>query len=49
MRPVMRGMIPYTALIDGTVDMADVARMNDAIDVDIENQRRADDAARKKR
>ncbi|KTG72527.1 NTP pyrophosphohydrolase, partial [Klebsiella pneumoniae] len=29
MRPVDAGYITYTALKDGSVDLADVARMND--------------------
>lgn len=37
MRPVLRGMVKYESLRDGTVDLNDVARMNDAIDVEQEN------------
>lgn len=33
-------MIPYTALKDGSVDLADIARLNDWLDV------KADNAAR---
>lgn len=39
MRPVMRGLIPYTALLDGSVDLGDIADMNEAIDVEEENTR----------
>lgn len=41
MRPVLRGMCLYESLKDGSVDLADVARMNDAIDVEEENFRRS--------
>ncbi|GHE69987.1 hypothetical protein GCM10019059_32180 [Camelimonas fluminis] len=46
-RPVLRGMCRYESLVDGTLDLADVATMNDVIDVQDENSRRAEDAARK--
>ena len=39
MRPVLRGMIPYTALLDGSVDLGDIADMNEAIDVEEANNR----------
>ena len=39
MRPVLRGMIPYTALLDGSVDLGDIADMNEAIDVEEANTR----------
>lgn len=37
MRPVDAGLIPYTALKDGTVDLADIARMNDWLDLKDDN------------
>lgn len=46
LRPVLRGMCKYESLKDGTLDLCDIALMNDAIDVEIENQDRAYAAAR---
>jgi len=40
----MRGMCRYESLKDGSLDLADIALMNDAIDVETENQRRLRDA-----
>lgn len=40
MRPIMEGMCRYESLIDCTLDLEDFARMNDAIDVKEENERR---------
>jgi hypothetical protein len=40
MRPVLRGLLRAESLIDGSVDLAYVADLNDAIDVQDENQRR---------
>lgn len=37
MRPVLRGMIPYTALKDYSVDLGDIADMNEALDVEQAN------------
>ncbi|MEI9625793.1 DUF6889 family protein [Phytobacter diazotrophicus] len=36
-RPVEAGFIRYTALLDGSVDLADIARMNDWIDIKADN------------
>lgn len=41
MRPVMAGMCKYESLKDGTLDLADVALMNDAMDCQNENEWRA--------
>lgn len=41
LRPVLRGLLRYESLIDGSVDIADVALLNDALDVADENTRRA--------
>lgn len=41
MAPVLAGMCRYESLRDGTLSMADVARMNDALAVRAENERRA--------
>ncbi len=40
MRPVIEGVVGYEALIDCRVDLADIARMNDGLDVRAENERR---------
>ncbi|MFP5276984.1 MAG: DUF6889 family protein [Acidobacteriota bacterium] len=40
LRPVIEGMCRYESLLDGTVDLGDIARMNDALDVKQENERR---------
>ncbi len=40
-RPVMRGLIRYESLLDGTVGMVDLAVLNDLIDVQDENDARA--------
>lgn len=43
LRPVFAGCIKYESLIDGTLDLADVALLNDALDVQQENQDRIND------
>lgn len=40
MRPVLRGACRYESLIDGTLGLEDLAAMNDALDVQDENERR---------
>lgn len=40
MRPVIEGMCRYESLKDCTLDLSDVARMNDALEVRTENERR---------
>ena len=40
MRPILRGLCKYESAIDGTLDLADFARMNDALNVFDENERR---------
>lgn len=40
MRPVLEGMCRYESLLDCTLDLADVARMNDCLDVRSENEKR---------
>lgn len=47
MRPVLAGCLRYESLIDGTVGLVDVARLNDALDVQDENERRAAEATRR--
>jgi hypothetical protein len=41
MRPVEEGYCKYESLIDGTLDLADIARMNDHIAARDENRSRA--------
>ncbi|WP_442872388.1 DUF6889 family protein [Acinetobacter sp. IRS14] len=38
MRPVIKGMCKYESLINGTLDLADIALMNDALDVVADNE-----------
>lgn len=40
MRPVLRGMCQYESLLNGSISMVDLARMNDTLDVFEENERR---------
>lgn len=37
LRPVVKGMCRYESLKDGTLDLADIALMNEALDVVGEN------------
>ena len=46
MRPVVAGMCAYESLKNGAIDLEDVARMNDALTVQAENERRSIEAAR---
>ena len=46
-RPVLRGMIKGESLLDGTVDLEFIMLMNEALDVDQENQYRAQEAQRR--
>lgn len=41
MRPVLRGLCRYESLVEGKLRLIDFARMNEALDVEAENQRRA--------
>lgn len=44
LRPALEGMCKYESLKDGTLDLADVSLMNDALDVkaaNLEKSRRA--------
>jgi hypothetical protein len=38
MRPALDGLCKYESLIDGTLDLADIVRMNDALDMQAERQ-----------
>jgi hypothetical protein len=40
MRPVLRGMCNFESLKNGVLDLADVAMMNDALEVSDENEKR---------
>ena len=40
LRPVIEGMCKYESLTDCSLDLVDIARMNDALDVRAENERR---------
>jgi hypothetical protein len=44
MRPVIEGLCQYESLIDGTLGLFDLARMNEALDVQNENEARAHEA-----
>lgn len=39
-RPAIEGVCRYESLKDGTLDLEDVARMNAALDVKTENEKR---------
>ena len=45
MRPVLAGMCRYESLKDCTLDLDDLAEMNEALEVRDENTRRANKAA----
>lgn len=46
MTPVMRGLIKYESLKDGTVDLADIYIMNTALRISDENERRIHETIR---
>lgn len=39
-RPVLEGLCLYESLKDGTLDLEDLAKMNEALDVKFENENR---------
>lgn len=45
LRPWLAGRMQYYELSDGTYDLADIAEMNEALDVEAENTWRANEAA----
>lgn len=45
--PVRRGMCRYESLKDGTLDLADIARMNDALAVASDNEFLAQERAKR--
>jgi hypothetical protein len=40
LRPSIEGMCRFESLKDGTLDLVDIAKMNEALDVRSENERR---------
>lgn len=48
MRPVLAGKCRYESLKDGTLDLEDIALLNEALDVQAENERRLKDAIGRK-
>lgn len=40
MKPVLRGMMKYESLLDGSIGILDLALLHDAMDVQDENNRR---------
>jgi hypothetical protein len=40
LRPVLEGLCKFESLIDCTLDLEHIAKMNDALDVKAENERR---------
>ncbi len=48
LRPVVKGMCHYESLKNGKLDLADIALMNDVLDVQAENERRYLDSVKNK-
>lgn len=46
LRPVKAGMVRFESLLDGTVNLRHIALMNDYLNVEAENEARANAAAR---
>lgn len=46
--PVIEGMCHYESLKNGAIDLEDIARMNDALDVKTENETRITRSLEKK-
>ena len=40
MRPVLAGACAYESLVNGALDLEDIARINDALDIQAENEAR---------
>jgi hypothetical protein len=47
-RPLMAGLCHYESVVDGTLDLADIALMNELLDVQAENNRRLADHDRER-
>jgi hypothetical protein len=45
MRPCVRGMCLYESMLSGKISLHDIARMNEALDVEQINRRKAEAAA----
>lgn len=43
LRPVLRGMCQYESLLNGRLSLIDIAKMNEALDVEAENNFRMQD------
>jgi len=44
MRPVLNGLCKYESLKDGSLNLVDIARMNEALEVQAENEARVRDS-----
>lgn len=44
MRPVLKGLCKYESIIDKTLSLGDIALLNDALDVQNENELRYSEA-----
>ena len=40
LRPVLHHLCKYESLLEGRIDLLDIVKMNEALDVEIENKRR---------
>jgi len=40
LRPVLRGLCQYESLLDGKLKLIDMVKMNEALDVECENEKR---------
>jgi hypothetical protein len=40
LRPVLEGLCKYESLKDGSLDLCDIAKLNEALDVKFENENR---------
>lgn len=49
LRPVVEGLCNYESLKNGLIDLEDIAKMNDALDIKYENERRVHKAQEAKR
>lgn len=47
-RPVLRGLLDPRALTDGSISLGEIALLNEAIDIQDENQHRAQKAVQRK-
>lgn len=49
LRPVVHHLCRYESLLDGTLDLADLATLNELLDLEHENRRRLEDFYRRTR